>query len=155
MVIKKAVLFRGSLFDYYNTMVYNSFYQLRDSLSELGTSTICISIAILLFMIVIMWLVYKKAGHPGWAAIIPFYNLIVGLRIAGKPWWWVFGILLVFIPIFGLLLFVVEHICISYGISKNFGQATGFTVGLTLLPFLFYPILAFGKYQWSAEHKNV
>jgi hypothetical protein len=106
-------------------------------------------------MIVIMWLVFKKAGHPGWAAIIPFYNLIIGLRVAGKPWWWVFGILFVFIPIFGLLLFVVEHILISFSISKNFGQATGFTVGLALLPFLFYPILAFGKYQWSAEHKNV
>lgn len=105
-------------------------------------------------MIVTIWLVFKKAGQPGWAAIIPIYNLIVVLRIAGKPWWWIFGILFVFIPISGVLLFVVEHIFVSYSISKNFGQATGFTVGLTLLPFIFYPILAFGKYHWSAELKT-
>lgn len=135
-------------------MIYNSFQQLRDSLSELGTSTIYISVAILLFMMIIMWMVFKKAGQPGWAAIIPVYNLIVGLKVAGKPWWWVFGILFVFIPIFGLLLFIVEHIFISYSISKNFGQATGFAIGLILLPVIFYAILAFGKYQWSAELKT-
>jgi len=121
---------------------------------EIGTGYLILGAAILIFLMIIIWFVFKKAGQPGWAATIPIYNLMVGLRVAGKPWWWIFGILFVFIPIFGILLFVVEHIFVSSSISRNFGQATGFTVGLILLPFLFYPILAFGKYQWSAELKS-
>ena len=65
------------------------------------------------------------------------YNFIVGLRGAGKPLWWIFEILFLFIPIFGLLLFVVENIFVLYSISKYFRQATGFAIGLILLPEFF------------------
>jgi hypothetical protein len=129
-----------------------SVQQSISQLLGLSTGYLVLCAVIIIFLIIIFWLVFRKAGQPGWAAMIPIYNLCIGLRIAGKPWWWIFGILFVFIPIFGLLLFLIEHIFVSYSISKNFGQATGFTIGLTLLPVIFYPIIAFGKYQWSAGH---
>src|ERR1700675_4595636 len=56
-----------------------------------------------IFLVVAMWKVFSKAGQPGWAAIIPIYNLYVWCKIVGRPWWW---ILLMLIP------FVIFIICI-------------------------------------------
>jgi hypothetical protein len=36
-----------------------------------------------------------------------------------------------------------------HAISKAFGKNAGFTVGLVLLPFIFWPILAFGKATYT------
>ena len=38
-----------------------------------------------IILIAAMWKVFTKAGKPGWAAIIPIYNIWVLLEIAGKP----------------------------------------------------------------------
>ena len=103
---------------------------------------IVIYLAFLVFMIATMWKVFTKAGQPGWAIFIPIYNAIVFLKIAGKPWWWIF---LFIIPIVNIVFLIM----MINGVSKNFGQGTGFTVGLILLGFIFYPMLAFGDYQYK------
>jgi len=36
-------------------------------------------------MIAAMWRIYEKAGQPGWAAIVPIYNVIIWLKIINKP----------------------------------------------------------------------
>jgi hypothetical protein len=88
-----------------------------------------------------MWKIYEKAGKPGWAAIVPIYNIIVLLEIVGKPLWWIL-----------LLIFPCTSIFISIWLlnllSKSFGQSEGFTVGLFFLPFIFFPLLGFGNYQY-------
>ena len=85
-----------------------------------------------------MWKAFEKAGKPGWAAIIPIYNVIVMLEIAGRPLWWIF---LFFIPIVNIVIAII----VSIDIAKGFGQGAGFGVGLALLGFLFWPILGFGN----------
>lgn len=92
-------------------------------------------------MVVAHWKIYEKAGKPGWAAIIPIYNVIVLLEIVGKPVWW---IILFLIPCVNIV-FLVWTINL---LSKSFGQSEGFTVGLLLLGVVFYPVLAFGNYQY-------
>ena len=42
-----------------------------------------ITIAIAVLGIIAMWKIFTKAGKPGWAAIIPVYNLVVWYQIAG------------------------------------------------------------------------
>jgi len=98
-------------------------------------------IIVTVIMIVSHWKIYEKAGKPGWAAIIPIYNIIVLLEIIGKPVWWIF---LLIIPCVNIV-FVVW---MTNLLSKSFGQSEGFTVGLLLLGIVFYPILAFGNYQY-------
>jgi len=88
-----------------------------------------------------MWKAFEKAGKPGWAAIIPIYNAIVMLEIAGRPLWW---ILLFFIPIVNIVVAII----VSIDIAKGFGQGAGFGVGLALLGFIFWPILGFGNAQY-------
>jgi Family of unknown function (DUF5684) len=97
--------------------------------------------AIIVFEIAAMWKVFTKAGKPGWAAIIPIYNAIVLLQIAGKPVWW---FLLYFIPLVNIVIAII----VTHNISKNFGQGVGFTLGLIFLSFIFYPILAWGDAQY-------
>ena len=87
------------------------------------------------------WKMYEKAGKPGWAAIIPIYNWIVILEIVGKPVWWV---ILFLVPCVNII-FIIWTLNL---LSKSYGQSEGFTVGLILLPFIFYPILGFGNSKY-------
>jgi hypothetical protein len=85
------------------------------------------------------WLAFSKAGRPGWAAIVPFYNAYTYNKVGDKPgWWWVLWL----IPIVNLVITLI----VAIGIAKNFGKSTGFAVGLLwFLPWIGYPILGFGK----------
>ena len=43
-----------------------------------------INLAVMVLTIIASWIMYAKAGEPGWAAIVPFYSSYVRFRIAGK-----------------------------------------------------------------------
>ncbi len=102
-----------------------------------------IMLVVLVLLIVSMWKIFTKAGKPGWASIVPIYNLIVMLEVIKKPTWWVF---FSFIPIVN----IVVGLIVLYEFSKVFGKGFGFMLGMIFLPFIFYPILAFGKSQYTA-----
>ncbi len=99
------------------------------------------SLAFAVLAIIGIWKVFTKAGKPGWAAIIPIYNVIVILEIVGRPIWW---ILLLLIP---CVNFVVA-IMLGIDMARSFGKSEAFGVGLALLGFIFYPILGFGSAQY-------
>ena len=88
------------------------------------------------------WKVFVKVGYPGWAAIIPFYNVYILVKIAGRPGWW---FLLFLIPLVNIAIIIV----VSLDVAKRFGKGVGFGIGLALLGFIFYPILGFGDAQYS------
>ncbi|MBK8169972.1 MAG: signal peptidase I [Sandaracinaceae bacterium] len=101
---------------------------------------------ILAVVIAGMWKVFVKAGRPGWAAIVPIYNIIVLLQIARKPEWW---FLLMLIPLVNFVIIIL----VTQEIAKAFGQSQAFGVGLALLGPVFYPILGFGsaQYLWGSS----
>jgi hypothetical protein len=87
-----------------------------------------------------MWKVFTKAGQPGWAAIIPLYNVYVLVtEIAGRDLLWV--ILSIVVP----LALVVPLI----DVAKAFGKGTGYGVGLWLLGPIFFPLLGFGSARYQ------
>jgi hypothetical protein len=102
-----------------------------------------VMMAIIVFMIASMWKVFVKAGQPGWAAIVPIYNVIILLQITGKPLWW---IVLCMIPLVNIVIMIL--ICID--LAKCFGQSAGFGIGLALVGFVFFPILGFGSARYTA-----
>src|SRR6266487_4027516 len=53
-----------------------------------------IGLLIALLLIVATWKVFTKAGQPSWASIIPIYNLYIWCIFVGRPWWWIFMILI-------------------------------------------------------------
>ena len=99
--------------------------------------------AVIVFYIFCMWKVFAKAGKPGWASIVPIYNVLVQLEIVGRPWWW---LLLLLVPVVN----VVIGILVMLDLAKVFGKGSGFGVGLILLSFIFIPILAFGDAKYQA-----
>ena len=100
-----------------------------------------IELAVIVFMIASVWMVYVKADQPGWAAIVPIYNTLIQLRIIGRPWWW---LLLLLIPVVNLVVLLIVEI----DLAKSFGKGTGFGIGMAFLPFIFWPMLAFGSAQY-------
>lgn len=110
-------------------------------LAALG-GLLAIPLAIALLMLVSMWRIFTKAGQPGWAVIIPFFNQYVMLQVAGKPGWW---LLLFFIPVVNFIVYVVMIV----GLAQNFGKGVLFALGLIFLPVIFYPILAFGGAEYE------
>lgn len=108
---------------------------------------IIFGISALILEIVGAWFMFEKAGEPGWAAIIPIYNYLIAIKIAGKPWWF---ILLMLIPLVNLVVYIV----ILDGLSKSFGKGTGFTIGLFFFRFIFIPILGFDKSVYQGDKSN-
>jgi hypothetical protein len=102
-----------------------------------------IGLAILVLIIAGIWRTFEKAGQPGWAAIIPIYNLIVLLQVARKPIWW---ILLFLVPIVNLIVAIL----VPMEVARLFGKGVGFGLGLAFFGFIFFPILGFGSAQYQA-----
>jgi hypothetical protein len=96
-----------------------------------------------------MWKAFVKAGQPGWAGIVPIYNLYILTLMARKPIWWFVVILLAPCAniVFAILLFIE--------IAKLFGKSPGFGVGLALLGFVFWPILGFGNAKYQGPVVNI
>lgn len=107
-----------------------------------GAFFMIIWLAVIVAMIASMWKVFAKAGQPGWAAIIPIYNLYILLKITGRPVWW---IILFLIPIVSIIAAIITMI----DLAKSFGKGAGFGLGLAFLGFIFFPILGFGDAQYQ------
>src|SRR5256885_2358005 len=89
------------------------------AIAAMGTGMSIVILVVALLLIVSMWKVFTKAGEPGWAAIIPIYNLVILCKIAGKPAWWV---ILFLIPLVNFIVAII--VCIA--LARNFGKGTGF-----------------------------
>ncbi len=115
-------------------------------LTKAFTGLIVVVLVLGIIQIASYWMVFNKAGEPGWAAIIPFYNMWVLAEVADKPGW--LGIAMCFaggIPIIGPFVQLYLLVSISFGVAKTFGRGLGFGLGLSFLPLIFYPILAFSE----------
>lgn len=145
-----------------------------DTILELLAAYILIVVAVMaigfllwLFIKICQWIIFQKAGQAGWKSLIPIYDTFVMLRIIQRPQWW--GYLIVGISIIQVILSAmldggnnestslqvissiaalvafIYSVRITHGLSRSFGHGAGFTLGLMFLPYIFYPILAFGS----------
>jgi hypothetical protein len=108
-----------------------------------GLIFLVVWLALVVLCIAGVWKMFVKAGQPGWAAIIPIYNIYVLCKVAGRPGWWV---VLFIIPIVN----VVVSVIVSLDVAKAFGKSVLFGIGVWLLAPIFMPILGFG----SATYKG-
>ena len=142
-------------------------YNLYHVSAVFGNIFLLFVLAFFIFLFVTNWGIFSKAGKPGWAILVPFYNAYIMSEIA-------FGNANYFIAV--MFLWVIAYIgrvtgmeiistlvrlaslvlCIIYcfKISKAFGKSGGFAVGLVLLPLIFFPILAFGNVEYIGPQKK-
>ena len=111
------------------------------SSSAVAFVLIVVYVAVAVFLIAALWLVFTKARRPGWAAIIPFYNYYTLLKVVGRPGWW---LILYFIPLVNIVVWII----VSIDLAKSFARGIPFGVGLIFLAFIFIPILGYGPAQY-------
>jgi hypothetical protein len=103
---------------------------------------VVIYLAVIIGYIAGMWKTFEKAGQPGWAAIVPIYNIWILTKIAGKEPLYFVLCLIPCVNIVGIIL-------VSIGVAEKFGKSQGYGVGLALLGFVFYPMLGFGEDRYQ------
>ena len=131
------------MYDYgYNELMGNTSADLVDSMiastAIMVIISLLITITISILMTISLWKIYKKAGKPGWASIVPIYNIIVLLEICELPLWY---IALMFIPFANIYATIKTYIELAH----KFGKSTVFGVVSIFFPMICMPILAFSK----------
>ena len=119
------------MYDYYTTANYSSNY-------TMPTSSIVIGLIVGILVIVSLWMIFKKAGKPGWASIVPIYNIIVFIQIVGLPLWYLVLLIIPFANIYAIFKIYIE-------LAHKFGKSTGFGVLTVFFSEICLPILAFDK----------
>ena len=103
----------------------------------MSTSFLLVILFVALLIVASMWVVFEKGGQDGWKSLIPIYNMYVLMLVCEKPGWW---FILLFIPLVGTVFYLLAMLALA----ERFGRGPLFGVGLTFLPMIFFPLLAFG-----------
>lgn len=102
---------------------------------------IAVSAIILLLTLIGQWKTFSKARQPGWACLVPIYNIIVMLKMTSMS---ISRLFFYLIP--GLNIYMIFILPIK--VAKSFNKSAGYGMGLLFLPFIYYPILGFGKAEY-------
>ena len=106
---------------------------------------LAVLLVVYILVVIAMWKVFTKAGKPGWASLIPVYNMVVMYQIVGlNPWL----LLLYLIPVVNWIAALVLSIMQNVKLAKVFGKSTGFAIGLIFLNPIFLLILGFGDAKY-------
>ena len=133
----------------YSTSVTSSSLDMS-TLGSVITQYLGFMTVIYVLLIIAMWKIFTKAGKPGWASIVPIYNVIVMFQIIGlNPWL----LLLYLIPVVNFVVAIVFSIMQASRLSKAFGKGTGFAFGLFFLNPIFLLILGFGDSKYIGIQK--
>ena len=83
-------------------------------------TAIIVCVVILVIVTVAEWRIFKKAGQPGWAAMIPFYNDYINYKIFwGNGFLFLLSLVLSVLcrlPVIGVLAVIVD--VIFYGATQ-------------------------------------
>jgi hypothetical protein len=124
----------------------------REQLEAMLPAMIAIWAVLIVFFLIVYWRIYVKAGQPGWASLVPFYNTYVLIvKILEMPSYWFWLLLVPCINLFVAICFIFIQ---PFKLAEKFGKGAGFGVGLLLLGVVFYPILAFGDARYRGGRKR-
>ena len=163
-------------------MDYATLQGLQNLESYTLTAKYIISLVFGILLLVSMWKIFKKAGQPGWAAIVPVYNNYIFMKISWRRKWpfWstlsaaVVAVVAALISIYSFIRGDISPLRISLGvlmlaattfmlvmeilayvkIAKAFRKGGGFACGLIFLPIIFLPILAFGSSRYRYRRRR-
>ena len=114
------------------------------SIDGLAIAIICALVAISVVLTLVGgWRIFQKAGEPGWASLIPLYNLFVVLRIVGAPGWWA---VLFLVPAVNFIMSLI----VTWRLARAFGQGVVGCLALALLPVVMIPVLGCGSARYRS-----
>jgi len=121
---------------------YTFLLQVAAASDHLAPAAQLLSLIVAVLCVAALRQIFVKAGQPSWAAFVPVYDLVVLLRVAGRPWWWVFPLL---IPVANAIPFLF----VCFDVARAFGRSRVFGVGLLALAPACQLILAYGDDRYT------
>lgn len=118
----------------------NPFHGIIQMISKFWIVFIVLGIIVLISM----FQIFRKAGKPGWASLVPIYNIFVLFQICEIPWTNFFW---GFVPLLGP---IILWVLIVMNLSRVFGKSKEFGTLMIFVPFICFPMIAFQ----TAEYKN-
>jgi len=119
------------------------------------------SLVYLLLTLVGNWVLFMKAGEPGWKSIIPYYNLYTEFDLfwSTKAFWIIIGMAVltgicsamdhtvagIISLILNLLVSVAYYIVLPIKVAKAFDRGILFGIGIILFQPIFKLILGLGN----------
>lgn len=88
-----------------------------------------------------LWVVFEKAGQPGWYALVPVLQVAILLKITGYDWWWAL------VPLASLVFYIMA----LNRLARSFGYDVWMTLGFLFLPFGFFPYVAMSSDVYMRE----
>lgn len=134
---------------------------LFESILKIAGLILFLALLVIAFFIIVWWRIYKKAGEPGWVALVPGLNSWVMYKITwGKGTVFIAQLLITgalsllgniawIFSIGGVIVSLIYSIVTNVKLAKVFHKSGGFAFGLIVLPFVFLPILAFGSAEYD------
>lgn len=122
--------------------------------------------------------IFRKAGVPGWMAFVPILSQYKQFELFWSPTMFIVtigitmfnsglsfatnlikdvnntgaNIFVIFVSLLSICLslaLIIINIVLEYRMTQAFGEGMLFTVGLILLPVIFYPLLGFGAAEYQ------
>ncbi|BBE31842.1 hypothetical protein OSSY52_19830 [Tepiditoga spiralis] len=106
-------------------------------ISAMWVFMVTIFVIVFITYVISLWKIFSDNNIQGWKALIPIYNIYVLLKMLDMSGWW----LILYLIDFGY----ITSVLINYKLVKKYEKILPFIVGLEILPFIFYPILAFSN----------
>lgn len=123
--------------------MYSSGYSADTSaLAAISGGFLIVLLALCVLFIVAAWRIFAKAGEPGWACLVPFYNAYVMFKIT-----WGNGLffLLMLIPFVNFVIGLIT----TYKLCKVFGHGVGFFILMLFFSPIMTLVLAFGDSEYQ------
>ncbi len=141
---------------YYYESQYAEPYYSSSSSSDAAAAAAAVFVLFFMTFMFFLWIgiyvvvalslmkIFKKAGVPGWAAWVPFYNNWKLLEIGGQQGFWA---VLAIIPIVNIASAVFMYIAM-YHIGKKLGKGGEFVLWAIFIPLVWFIWLAVDKSKW-------
>ena len=138
--------------------------ELLNILLGVGAVAFCILVAVMVLIIVAQWMCFKKAGEPGWAALIPFYNQFVLVKIAlgNATMFWVQQVIAIALNIVNHSLItsilslanLAVTLYVHYNLMRSFDYKQTASILGAIFPFVGIPMVAFSKAEYMGPVIN-
>lgn len=103
-------------------------------------------LALVIGIIAVEWILFERAGEPGWKVLIPFYDSFIRHKIAfgeESKWYW----FLILIPGYGIYM--------QYAFTRSYGYSTGMAILSVFFPTIVSIVMVLQKAEYEGPMTHI
>lgn len=105
-----------------------------------------LALALLICIIAVEWILFERAGEPGWKVLIPFYDSFIRHKIAfgeESKWYW----FLILVPGYGIYM--------QYSFTRSYGYSTGMAILSVFFPMILSIVMVLQKAEYEGPMTHI